>query len=119
MGTTIWSLLASGLLSGKYLHGVPHGSRLAQSNYAWLRDSLLGQGDPMVKVRALVPIAEKLEASLAQLSLAWCLKNPRVSTVILGASKREQLEENFKALEVAEKLDADVMEAISAAVAGP
>ena len=119
LGTTIWSPLASGLLSGKYLHGVPHGSRLAQSNYAWLRDSLLGQGDPMVKVRALVPIAEKLEASLAQLSLAWCLKNPRVSTVILGASKREQLEENFKALEVAEKLDADVMEAISAAVAGP
>ncbi|HMH69398.1 MAG TPA: aldo/keto reductase [Pinirhizobacter sp.] len=116
MGTTIWSPLASGLLSGKYLDGVPHDSRLAQSNYAWLRDNLLGQGDAMVKVRALSPIAERLGVSLAQLSLAWCLKNPRVSTVILGASKREQLEENFKALEVVGKLDADLMEAISAAV---
>ena len=107
MGTTIWSPLGSGLLSGKYNDGVPADSRLAQPDYAWLRESVLGKGDERVgKVRALQPIADELGCSLAQLSIAWCLLNPHVSTVMLGASRREQLEQNLVALEVLPKLDA-------------
>jgi aryl-alcohol dehydrogenase-like predicted oxidoreductase len=107
MGTTIWSPLGSGLLSGKYNDGVPADSRLAQPDYAWLRESVLGKGDERLrKVRALQPIADELGGSLAQLSIAWCLLNPQVSTVMLGASRREQLEQNLGALEVLPKLDA-------------
>jgi voltage-dependent potassium channel beta subunit len=113
MGTTIWSPLGSGLLSGKYNDGVPADSRLAQPDYAWLRESVLGKGDERLrKVRALQPIADELDGSLAQLSIAWCLLNPHVSTVMLGASRREQLEENLGALEVLPKLDAKLAQRI-------
>jgi voltage-dependent potassium channel beta subunit len=113
MGTTIWSPLASGLLSGKYNDGVPADSRLAQPDYKWLRESVLGHGDERLgKVRALQPIAADLDTSLAQLAIAWCLLNPHVSTVMLGASKREQLEQNLDALDVLPRLDASVVERI-------
>ena len=106
MGTTIWSPLASGLLSGKYNDGVPADSRLAQPGYEWLRESVLGHGDERLgKVRALQPIAAELDTSLAQLAIAWCLLNPHVSTVMLGASKREQLAQNLDALELLPRLD--------------
>jgi voltage-dependent potassium channel beta subunit len=113
MGTTIWSPLASGLLSGKYNDGVPADSRLAQPGYEWLRESVLGHGDERLgKVRALQPIAAELGTSLAQLAIAWCLLNPHVSTVMLGASKREQLEQNLDALELLPRLDAAVAQRI-------
>ena len=113
MGTTIWSPLASGLLSGKYNDGVPADSRLAQPDYKWLRESVLGHGDERLgKVRALQPIAAELDTSLAQLAIAWCLLNPHVSTVMLGASRREQLEQNLDALDLLPRLDASVVERI-------
>jgi voltage-dependent potassium channel beta subunit len=113
MGTTIWSPLASGLLSGKYNDGVPADSRLAQPDYMWLRESVLGHGDERLgKVRALQPIAAELGTSLAQLAIAWCLLNPHVSTVMLGASKREQLEQNLDALDLLPRLDASVAQRI-------
>ena len=113
MGTTIWSPLASGLLSGKYNDGVPADSRLAQPGYEWLRESVLGHGDERLgKVRALQPIATELGTSLAQLAVAWCLLNPHVSTVMLGASKREQLAQNLDALELLPRLDAAVAQRI-------
>jgi voltage-dependent potassium channel beta subunit len=119
MGTTIWSPLASGLLTGKYNHGVPADSRLAQPGYEWLRESVLGKGDERLgKVRALQPIAAELGTSLAELAIAWCLLNPHVSTVMLGASKREQLEENLAALDVLPKLDASVAQRIRQVVEG-
>lgn len=109
MGTTIWSPLASGLLTGKYNDGVPDGSRLTQAGYEWLREGVLGKGDERIgKVRALQPIADELGVSLAQLSIAWCLLNPHVSTVMLGASRREQLEQNLGALDVLPKLDSGI-----------
>jgi len=117
MGTTIWSPLASGLLSGKYNDGVPADSRLAQPGYEWLRESVLGHGDERLgKVRALQPIAAELGTSLAQLAIAWCLLNPHVSTVMLGASKREQLAQNLDALELLPRLDATVAQRIRQAV---
>ncbi|OHC45413.1 potassium channel beta subunit family protein [Rhodanobacter soli] len=113
MGTTIWSPLASGLLSGKYNDGVPADSRLAQPGYEWLRESVLGHGDERLgKVRALQPIAAELDTSLAQLAIAWCLLNPHVSTVMLGASKREQLAQNLDALELLPRLDAAMAQRI-------
>jgi voltage-dependent potassium channel beta subunit len=120
LGTTIWSPLASGFLTGKYNDGIPEGSRLANKNMQWLRDSI--EKDPdgwarkLRKIRALAGIAEGLGVSLAQLSLAWCLHNPHVSTVIMGASRAEQLKENLKALEVLPKLDSEVNAAIESAV---
>jgi voltage-dependent potassium channel beta subunit len=120
MGTTIWSPLASGLLSGKYNEGVPAGSRLTQPGYEWLRESVLGpDGANLDKVRALQPIADELGVSLAQLSIAWCLLNPHVSTVVLGASRREQLEHNLDALDVLPRLDAAVAQRIQRAVHSP
>src|SRR3546814_3576661 len=93
MGTTIWSPLASGLLSGKYNDGVPADSRLAQPGYEWLREGVLGHGDERLgKVRALQPIADELGTSLAQLAIAWCLLNPHVSTVMLGRSEEHTSE---------------------------
>jgi voltage-dependent potassium channel beta subunit len=113
MGTTIWSPLASGLLTGKYNAGVPADSRLAQPGYEWLREGVLGHGDERLgKVRALQPIAADLGTSLAQLAIAWCLLNPHVSTVMLGASRREQLEQNLGALAVLPRLDAAVAQRI-------
>jgi len=119
LGTTIWSPLASGLLTGKYNNGIPAGSRLDTPGYEWLRRNIVeGEGPARVaKVKRLAAIAQDLGVPLAQLALAWCLKNPRVTSVILGATKRAQLEENFGALDVAAKLGADEMARIDAGFA--
>lgn len=118
MGTTIWSPLASGLLTGKYNDGVPDGARLAQPGYEWLRQAVLEQGgDRLAKVRRLAPIAAELGASQTQLAIAWCLANPHVSTVMLGASRLEQLEHNLAALELLPRLTPDVLARIEQAVA--
>jgi voltage-dependent potassium channel beta subunit len=108
LGLTTWSPLASGLLTGKYLDGIPDDSRGALEGYEWLREMLTEKG-AIEKVRALKVIADELDCSLTQLAIAWCTRNPRVSTVILGASKRSQLEENLTALEIAPRLDDEVM----------
>jgi voltage-dependent potassium channel beta subunit len=106
MGTTIWSPLSSGLLTGKYNDGIPADSRMAQPGYEWLRAGVLGKGNERIdKVRALQPIADALDVELAQLAIAWCLLNPNVSTVMLGASKAEQLEKNLGALDVLPRID--------------
>ncbi|HNT23628.1 MAG TPA: aldo/keto reductase [Anaerolineales bacterium] len=116
LGTTIWSPLASGLLTGKYNDGIPEGSRMAMENYGWLRDMLKSEEGQqrLAKVKQLAPLAEELGCTLAQLALAWCLKNPQVSTVITGASRAEQVSANMKALDVVEKLTPAVMERIEA-----
>ncbi len=117
MGTTVWSPLASGLLSGKYSDGIPAGSRLTQPGYEWLRESVLGAGGQRVaRVRALQPIADALGVTLAQLAIAWCLRNPHVSTVMLGASRPEQLAQNLDALEVLPRLDAALAERMQRAL---
>jgi voltage-dependent potassium channel beta subunit len=115
LGLTIWSPLASGLLTGKYLDGVPDDSRGALPGYEWLQNMLT---DPKTneRVRALKAIADELGCSLAQLSLAWCTKNPRVSTVITGASRASLVRENMEALEVAERIDDELKERIETAV---
>ena len=110
-GTTIWSPLASGLLTGKYSNGIPEGSRGRLKGYDWLHDHLTNQ-EKLAKVQALEPIAKELDCTLSQLALAWCLKNPYVSTVITGASRVEQVHENMKASEVAPKITPEVMERI-------
>ena len=110
-GTTIWSPLASGLLSGKYNKGIPKDSRGALKGYEWLHGSLTNQ-EKIAKVAALEPIAKELGGTIAQLALAWCLKNPFVSTVITGASRVEQVHENMKAAEIAPKLTPEIMEKI-------
>jgi len=107
-GTTIWSPLASGLLSGKYNDGIPEGSRATLNGYDWLRQHVITP-ERIEKVRQLAPIAGDLGCTLAQLALAWCLKNPNVSTVITGASRAEQVHENMKALDVAEQLSPEIM----------
>lgn len=123
LGTTIWSPLASGILTGKYNDGVPKGTRLDAPGMEWLRDSILQ--DPAARkkigaVPAVAAIAAELGTSLPRLAIAWCLKNPRVSSVILGASRVEQLQENLGSLELVEKLTPDVvkrLEGISKPVA--
>jgi len=117
LGLTTWSPLASGLLTGKYRDGVPAGSRGAVQAYAALRDGLT---DPQrnAVVGQLAPLADELGCTLAQLALAWCLKNPRVSTVITGASRVAQIAENMQAAEVAARLDAETMARIERIV-GP
>ena len=116
MGSTIWSPLASGALTGKYLDGIPEGSRATLKGYEWLKnhmiDSERGQAR-MEKVRGLVPIAEELGVSLSKMAIAWCLLNPNVSTVILGASKTEQLKENLEALEVVPLLNEEIQRKLS------
>ncbi len=114
LGTTIWSPLASGLLTGKYNDGIPAGSRLAMENLGWLREQLLDErGKQRIeKVRRLGPIAADLGCTLAQLALAWCLKNPHVSTVITGASRKQQVDENMKSLALVDRLTPDVMQRI-------
>jgi voltage-dependent potassium channel beta subunit len=116
LGTTIWSPLASGLLTGKYNQGIPEGSRMALENFSWLRSKLESdEGQARIeKVKALAPIASELGVSLAQLALAWCLKNPHVSTVITGASRPEQVTENMKALKTASLLTPEIMTQIEA-----
>ncbi len=111
MGTTIWSPLASGLLSGKYNDGIPEGSRFGLTGFDWLKDRWM-KDDMLGKVRKLSALAEQLEISMAQLSIAWCIKNPDVTTAILGATTKEQLIENLKALDAVEKLNADILQQI-------
>ena len=108
MGTTVWSPLASGALTGKYLDGVPKGSRAALEGYEWLREHILTP-DNDDKIRRVIEVANDLGCTPAQLAIAWCAKNPRVSTVITGASRVEQVEENMGALEVIPKLTDDVV----------
>ncbi len=112
LGLTIWSPLASGLLTGKYAKGVPTDSRGSLKNMAWMQEQLL-DADKNARVIKLAEVAKSLGCTTAQLAIAWCLKNPRVSTVITGASRLSQFEENMKALEIAGKLDAPVMAQIS------
>jgi voltage-dependent potassium channel beta subunit len=107
-GSTTWSPLASGLLTGKYNNGIPADSRGALKGYEWLRGGLTNP-DSIAKVKALQPVADELGCSLAQMAIAWCLKNPNVSTVITGASRVSQVHENLKAAEVASKLTPEVM----------
>jgi voltage-dependent potassium channel beta subunit len=111
MGTTIWSPLAAGLLSGKYNDGIPKGSRFALAGFDWLKDRWVSD-DKLKKVQKLGDIAKKLNISLAEMSIAWCLKNPNVSTAILGATKKEQIVQNLKALDAVPLLTAEVMEKI-------
>jgi len=99
MGTTVWSPLASGVLTGKYLKGIPKGSRMEIETLSWIKDKVWSP-ENQEKVQALHNLAGDLGVSLTNMSLAWCLKNPNVSSVILGATKPHQLEENLKSLEV-------------------
>jgi voltage-dependent potassium channel beta subunit len=114
-GNTIWSPLASGVLTGKYRDGIPEGSRGALGGYEWLRDRLTAS-ETIAKVEHLRPIAEELDCTMAQLSLAWCTLNPAVSSVITGASRVEQVHDNFGALEVIPLLTPEVVERIETAV---
>jgi len=111
LGTTIWSPLASGLLSGKYNKGIPADTRASLQGYEWLREYVLTPQN-IEKVKQLQPIASKLGCTMAQLALAWCLKNPNVSSVITGATRPEQVVENMKASEIVSKLDSEVMDRI-------
>jgi voltage-dependent potassium channel beta subunit len=111
IGTTIWSPLASGLLTGKYIEGVPDDSRAALEGYEWLRDGVTNK-DANAQVKQLTKIADDLGCSVGQLAIAWCVSNSNVSTVILGASKLAQLKENLGALDVLPKLTADVKQRI-------
>ena len=110
LGTTIFSPLASGVLTGKYIDGIPEGTRASLKGYEWVKDDITPER--VEKVRRLAPIAADLDCTLAQMAIAWCLKNPHVSTAITGASRVEQVRENMKALDVVEKLTSDVMERI-------
>jgi voltage-dependent potassium channel beta subunit len=113
IGLTTWSPLASGLLSGKYLDGIPEGSRAALPGYEWLRDELTNP-KRNESVRKLAAIADRLDCSLSQLAIAWCAANPNVSTVITGASRVEQVHENMGAMAVVSRLTSDVLDEIRA-----
>jgi len=113
LGLTTWSPLASGILSGKYAKGVPAGSRLSLPGYEWLKDRIY-QVETIAAVAALEPLAKELGATLPQLGIAWCARNPRVSTVITGASRPEQVAENLKALDIVAKLTPEVLDRIDA-----
>ncbi|HSM65425.1 MAG TPA: aldo/keto reductase [Ilumatobacteraceae bacterium] len=116
-GNTIWSPLASGLLTGKYKDGIPEGSRAALSGYEWLAGRMT-DAEAIARVENLRPIADRLGCTMAQLALAWCTKNPHVSTVITGASKVSQVEQNFETVEVIPLLTDEVKEEMEAAVKG-
>ena len=115
LGLTTWSPLASGILSGKYAKGIPAGSRLSLPGYEWLKDRF--PQEVLSSAAALEPIARDLGATPSQLAIAWCLRNPHVSTVITGASRLEQLQENLKALEFVPKLTQPVLDSIHKALA--
>ncbi|MNV34212.1 L-glyceraldehyde 3-phosphate reductase [compost metagenome] len=118
LGTTIWSPLASGLLTGKYNAGVDPQSRLGQEQLGWLKAQVLDDGsDRMERVRRYTALAAQLGVSPAQLAIAWCLRNPNVSSVILGASRVSQLEENLGALALFEQLDERVWQQVGAVFA--
>ena len=111
LGTTIWSPLASGLLTGKYNEGMPDDTRVSLPGYEWLREMFESQEwqERLQKVRTLTTMAEEMGTNMARLAIAWNLKNPNVSTIITGASRVEQVHDNLQALEVAEMLTDDVM----------
>jgi len=111
MGTTIWSPLASGLLSGKYNEGIPADSRFGLTGFDWLRDRWIKES-LLTRVKQLTALANELGISMAAMSIAWCIRNPNVTTAILGATKKEQLLENLKALDALPKLDEAVMQRI-------
>jgi aryl-alcohol dehydrogenase-like predicted oxidoreductase len=113
LGTTIWSPMASGLLSGKYNNGLPEDSRLAIPGFEWLKDRWLVE-DKINKAKKFSELAARLGVTPASLSIAWCIKNPHVTTAILGATKKEQLHDNFTALDTCKLLDAGMMEEIEA-----
>lgn len=113
MGTTIWSPLASGLLTGKYNDGIPEGSRLALQGYEWLKDRAYTE-QKLEAVRRLQDVAKDLGSSLSAFSIAWCIRNPHVTSAILGATKESQLAENLKALEVLPLLTDEVMDRVDA-----
>jgi voltage-dependent potassium channel beta subunit len=117
LGTTTWSPLASGLLSGKYNGGVPADSRASIKGFEWLAERIL-EPTRLAKVKSLVPIAQELGCTLAQMSIAWCLVNRHVSTVITGASRPAQVVENMKAQDVVARLTPDVLARIDAVTAG-
>jgi voltage-dependent potassium channel beta subunit len=115
LGTTIWSPLASGLLTGKYNDGIPEGSRLDLEKYSWLRKQLLETEEgkeKLRKVEKLAKVSDDLGVPMPQLALIWCLKNPNVSTVITGASNVKQVEQNMKAMDLVDKVDDAAMERI-------
>lgn len=114
LGTTIWSPLASGLLTGKYNNGIPEGSRLADPEMDWLREVVQNSSweDRLSQLKQFEQLAKELEVAQPALAIAWCIKNPRVSTAILGATRPEQLEQNLKALEVLPKLTQEIMNRI-------
>ena len=117
LGTTIWSPLASGLLTGKYNAGVPDEARLGREGLGWLQRSVLGEeGARVERARRFVAIAEELGVAPAPLAIAWCLRNPHVSSVILGASRPEQLIQNLDALELADRLSEGDWQRVEAAV---
>jgi voltage-dependent potassium channel beta subunit len=116
LGLTTWSPLASGLLTGKYRSGVPEDSRAALPGYEWLRESLVDPG-ANAKVDRLAEVARDLDCSLAQLAVAWCARNPHVSSVITGASRVEQLRDNLGAVDVLDRLDDGVLRRIEEALA--
>jgi voltage-dependent potassium channel beta subunit len=118
LGLTTWSPLASGLLTGKYLEGVPAGSRAALPGYEWLARSLT-DAEANQRVARLAGVAGELGCSLAQLAIAWCVRNPHVSSVITGASRVEQVGENLAALDVVPRLTPSVLTRIDAALQGP
>ena len=116
-GLTTWSPLDSGLLTGKYVDGIPEGSRASLPGYEWLRDSVTDK-DRNDAVRELQKVADSLDCTLAQLAIAWCARNPHVSTVITGASRVSQVHDNLGALEVIDRLDTGVLERIDTITAG-
>lgn len=118
MGTTIWSPLASGLLSGKYNNGIPQDSRLMLPGYEWLKQMMESETwqKRLVAVRELATVADEIGTTLPRLAIAWCLKNPHVSTVITGASRTEQVVENMAAMDVVPLLTDDVMAKIDSVV---
>ena len=111
LGTTIWSPLAAGLLTGKYNDGIPDGSRFQLEGFEWLRDRWIMQ-DKIKKVQQLASIAKALKVSTASLSIAWCIKNPNVSSAILGATNKAQLLDNLTALDTVQLLTPEIMEQI-------
>jgi voltage-dependent potassium channel beta subunit len=115
LGTTIWSPLASGLLTGKYIDGVPSDSRAALEGFGWLAEKLTDE-EKNAKVRELATVADELDATLAQLAIAWCASNPDVSSVITGASRVEQVHDNMGAVAVLPKLTPEVKERIETIV---
>ena len=111
LGTTIWSPLASGLLTGKYNDGVPGDSRIAMPGFEWLKEQVMVE-EKILKVRKLKMVADKLGTSLATLSIGWCIANPHVTTAILGATKKEQLQQNLASLELYPKLNGEILKEI-------